>query len=67
MLWHKAWLETRWRFISALLILTIVAGGNVYDYIAAQQLLPRLNATTATTFPPTWRVHSVPVRTRASS
>jgi ABC-type transport system involved in multi-copper enzyme maturation permease subunit len=47
MLWHKAWLETRWRFISALLILTVLAGGNVYDYIATQQLLPRLNATTS--------------------
>jgi len=46
MLWHKAWLETRWRFISALLILTVLAGGNVYDYVATQRLLPRLNATT---------------------
>jgi len=45
MLWQKAWLETRWRFISALLILTMLAGSNVYDYIATQQLLPRLNAT----------------------
>jgi ABC-type transport system involved in multi-copper enzyme maturation permease subunit len=48
MLWHKAWLETRWRFISALLILTMLAGGNVYDYLATQRLLPRLNATTST-------------------
>jgi ABC-2 type transport system permease protein len=47
MLWYKAWLETRWRFISALLILTVLAGGNVYDYLATQRLLPRLNATTA--------------------
>ena len=46
MLWHKAWLETRWRFISALLILTVLAGGNVYDYLATERLLPRLNATT---------------------
>ena len=46
MLWHKAWLETRWRFIAALLILTVVAGGNVYDYLATQRLLPSLNATT---------------------
>ena len=30
MLWHKAWLETRWRFISALVILTVMAGSNVY-------------------------------------
>jgi ABC-type transport system involved in multi-copper enzyme maturation permease subunit len=48
MLWHKAWLETRWRFISALLILTVLAGGNVYDYLATQQLLPRLSISTDT-------------------
>jgi len=47
MLWHKAWLETRWRFISALLILMVLTGGNVYDYLATQRLLPRLNVTTA--------------------
>lgn len=46
MLWRKAWLETRWRFISALVILTVLAGGTVYDYLATQRLLPRLNATT---------------------
>lgn len=44
MLWHKAWLETRWRFVSALLILTVLAGGNVYEYLATQRLLPRLDA-----------------------
>ena len=48
MLWHKAWLETRWRFIIALLILTVMAGGNVYDYLATQKLLPRVNMTTET-------------------
>lgn len=48
MLWHKAWLETRWRFISALLILTMLAGSVVYDYVATQHLLPQLNATTTT-------------------
>jgi ABC-type transport system involved in multi-copper enzyme maturation permease subunit len=47
MLWHKAWLETRWRFISALLILTVVAGSNVYDYLATQQLLPRISINSA--------------------
>jgi ABC-type transport system involved in multi-copper enzyme maturation permease subunit len=41
MLWHKAWLETRWRFIIALLILTVLAGGNVYEYLATQRLLPQ--------------------------
>jgi ABC-type transport system involved in multi-copper enzyme maturation permease subunit len=49
MLWQKAWLETRWRFISALLILTVLAGGTVYDYIAVQRLLPRLNVSTTDT------------------
>lgn len=46
MLWHKAWLETRWRFISAILILTIMAGGNVYGWLATRALLPQLNSTT---------------------
>ena len=48
MLWHKAWRETRWRFMSALLVLTMMAGSNVFDYLATQRLLPRLNATTET-------------------
>ena len=42
MLWHKAWLETRWRFISALVILTVIAGGNVYAYVAAERMMPTL-------------------------
>jgi ABC-type transport system involved in multi-copper enzyme maturation permease subunit len=44
MLWHKAWLETRWRFIIGLLILTVLAGGNVFDYLATQRLLPGVTA-----------------------
>ena len=47
MLWHKAWLETRWRFISAMVILTILAGSSVFDYLATQRLLPQLASTTA--------------------
>ena len=47
MLWRKAWLETRWRFISAMVILTILAGSSVYDYLATRQLLPELASTTA--------------------
>jgi ABC-type transport system involved in multi-copper enzyme maturation permease subunit len=46
MLWHKAWRETRWRFISALVILTLNASSSVFDYLATQRLLPQLNATT---------------------
>ena len=45
MLWQKAWLETRWRFLSAMLILTVLAGGDVYGYLATQRLLPRINVT----------------------
>lgn len=48
MLWHKAWRETRWRFISALLTLTVLAGSNVYDFVATQHLLPRLNVSSET-------------------
>ena len=45
MLWHKAWLETRWRFIIALLILTVMAASNVFDYLATQRLLPLVDTT----------------------
>lgn len=48
MLWQKAWRETQWRFISALLILTVMAGSNVYEYLAAQRLLPRVSVTSET-------------------
>jgi ABC-type transport system involved in multi-copper enzyme maturation permease subunit len=43
MLWHKAWRETRGRFVSALVILTILAGGVVYGYVATQQLMPMVD------------------------
>jgi ABC-type transport system involved in multi-copper enzyme maturation permease subunit len=46
MLWHKAWRETRGRFITAVIVLTVMAGSNVYEYLATQRLLPKLNATT---------------------
>jgi len=46
MLWQKAWRETRWRFISGLLVLTMMTGSNVYEYLATQRLLPSLNVTT---------------------
>ncbi|HEX6164589.1 MAG TPA: ABC transporter permease subunit [Vicinamibacterales bacterium] len=42
MLWHKAWLETRWRFVSAIVILTLLAGSSVYEYLALQRLMPQL-------------------------
>jgi ABC-type transport system involved in multi-copper enzyme maturation permease subunit len=45
MLWQKAWLETRWRFVSALIILTVLAGGTIFDYLATERLLPRISVT----------------------
>jgi ABC-type transport system involved in multi-copper enzyme maturation permease subunit len=45
MLWHKAWLETRWRFIIGLVILTMLAGSNVFEYVATSRLLPRIDGT----------------------
>jgi len=49
MLWHKAWLETRWRFTTAMVILTLGAAGTVYDYLATERLLPQLTNSTITT------------------
>jgi ABC-type transport system involved in multi-copper enzyme maturation permease subunit len=40
MLWHKAWLETRWRFVVAIVLLTVVAGFDVYEYVIAQRMMP---------------------------
>jgi ABC-type transport system involved in multi-copper enzyme maturation permease subunit len=40
MLWHKAWLETRWRFIAGLLLLTVLSGAKVYEYVVTQRMMP---------------------------
>ena len=40
MLWHKAWLETRWRFIIGLLILTLMSGAKVYEYVVTLRMMP---------------------------
>jgi len=40
MLWYKAWLETRWRFLIGLAVLIVFACGAVLDYPA----IARLNA-----------------------
>ncbi len=40
MLWHKAWLETRWRFVTGLLILTVMTGVSVYEYVLALRMMP---------------------------
>lgn len=40
MLWHKAWLETRGRFIAGLLILSVLAGTKVYEYVVTRRMMP---------------------------
>jgi ABC-2 type transport system permease protein len=43
-LWNKVWLETRWRFISGVVILTLLAGGKVVEWVATSHLLPTIDA-----------------------
>ena len=40
MLWYKAWLETRWRFLIGLVLLLFSAGGVVIGYPRVVELLP---------------------------
>ena len=40
MLWQKAWLETRGRFLGGLALVTIVGFGIIYDFRATARLLP---------------------------
>ena len=41
MLWHKAWVDTRWRFLIGLALLTLLAIGAVFGYPqVARKLLP---------------------------
>lgn len=40
---NKTWLETRWRFIIAVSILTFLAGAKVVEYVATARLLPELD------------------------
>src|SRR6516225_4916613 len=44
MLLHKAWLETRWRFLIGLALLAILACGAVLEYPATARLLPLAGA-----------------------
>lgn len=44
MLWHKAWLETRWRFLIGLGILVVMACGSVFEYPAVARLLAATGA-----------------------
>jgi hypothetical protein len=40
MLWKKAWLETRSRFIAGVLILTVMTGVKVYEYVVTLRAMP---------------------------
>jgi ABC-2 type transport system permease protein len=40
MLWNKSWMETRWRFLIGLALLTILACGTVFDYPTVVKLMP---------------------------
>jgi ABC-2 type transport system permease protein len=40
MLWYKSWLETRWRFVIGLVLLTLSAAGTVLAYPQVLALLP---------------------------
>src|SRR5437867_797909 len=40
MLWYKAWLDTRWRFLTGLALLVMLAAGTVYGYRFVEELLP---------------------------
>jgi len=40
MLWHKSWVETRWRFLIGLAVLLCSAGANVLLYPQVMKLLP---------------------------
>ncbi len=44
MLWYKSWLETRWRFLIGLVILTCSAGAIVFAYPKVMELLPLVPA-----------------------
>lgn len=43
-LWNKVWLETRWRFIAGVVLLTMLAGAKVFEWVATEHLLPQVNA-----------------------
>jgi hypothetical protein len=44
MLWHKSWLDTRWRFLIGFGVLVLSACGTVFDYPRVARLLPSLAA-----------------------
>jgi hypothetical protein len=45
MVWHKAWLDTRWRFLLGFALLAIMAASVVVEYTQIERYLPLLDAT----------------------
>lgn len=48
MLWHKAWLDTRWRFLLALVALLVFACGTVMSFPTVQRLAAAVEPATVT-------------------
>src|SRR6267142_6845581 len=48
MLWYKSWLETRWQFLIALVVLMLSAAGTVLAYPKVMQLMPMAGTLDAT-------------------
>ena len=44
MLWHKSWLDTRWRFQIGLAVLAVAACGIVFQYPMLAKVLPTIGA-----------------------
>src|SRR5215831_13148242 len=45
MLWYKAWLETRWRFLIGLLVMLCCAAVVVFEYPSVLRVVQRLSGT----------------------
>jgi len=43
-LWNKVWMETRWRFIIGVVMLTLLAGAKVFEWVATSHLMPQIDA-----------------------
>lgn len=41
MLWYKAWLDTRWRFVVGLMVLVVLGCGTAFDWAAASAISAR--------------------------
>jgi O-antigen ligase len=48
MLWNKAWLDTRWRFLLALAVLLVFACGTVMSFPTVQRLAAAVEPATVT-------------------